>query len=91
MSKSKVKVTFQKVDAKARGHRATAEYAGNNRTPHVVERTLESLWHDKKPEGWGFYDWHVAWNHGYPEPEHVELYNELHPDENEQMALEEVE
>lgn len=86
-AKSELKIYFRKVDKEAQEHRTTASYAGNNRTPHVQERTLESLWHDRKPEGWNFLDWHRAWNGGYPSEEHVAMYNELHPDVNEQIDL----
>lgn len=87
----KVQISFRKVDAKARQHRQTAEIVGATRTPHIVERTIESLWYDRKPEGWNFLDWHRAWNGGNPSAEHIALYNLLHPNANEQIVVEDAE
>ena len=91
VKKSKVRISYMKVDSEARSHRQTADYTGNSRVPHVVERSLETMWMDVKPKHWNFLDWWRAWNHGNPAPEHVALYNSLHPDENEQIVAEEVE
>jgi hypothetical protein len=86
-TKGDLKISFQRVDAKARRARETAVRRGyqtaTRTVPVVEERTVESLWHDKKPEGWNFLDWHRAWNNGEPTEEHVELYNSLWPDEDE--------
>jgi hypothetical protein len=88
---SKVRIYFRKVDAASRRKRESAQRAATpTAQPRVVERTAESLWYDKKPEGWNYLDWHRAWNGGYPTEEHVELYNSLHPIE-EQITLEEEE
>jgi len=87
--KNPVRVTFQKVDPAARKHRETARHHSTKvGAPAVLhERSLESLWYDITPEGLTFLDWHRAWNGGYPDEHAVALYNELHPDENEQIEL----
>ena len=87
--KNPVHISFVKVNAEAREARRTARHRATQvgRPAIVEERTLESLWHDKKPEGISFLDWHRAWNDGYPDEHAVALYNELHPDENEQIEL----
>jgi hypothetical protein len=84
---SKVKISFQKVDPKARKHRETVVRSRSDGKPVVRERELVDLWMEKKPTGITFIDWWRAWNNGYPDDVAVELYNELHPDEDEQIAL----
>jgi len=82
--KNPVKVSFQKVDPASRRKRETAHRrvlttSRRAEVATVEERTVESLWYDKTPEGWNFLDWHRAWNKGEPTEEHVELYNSLWP------------
>lgn len=87
---SKVEILFVKVDAKARAARQTARRSLTAPTavPKLQERTVESLWYDVIPDGFTFLDWHREWNGGYPTEEAVNLYNQLHPDEDEQIELE---
>lgn len=88
-SKGDLKISFQRVDPAARHKRETARHTSSKTgaTAIVSERTLESLWHDKMPDGWNFLDWHRAWNNGEPTEEHIELYNSLWPKSTERHMM----
>lgn len=54
-----------------------------------AERSLESLWMERTPEGWNFLDWFRAWNEGYPDEMAIDIYNNLWPDDPDRhIALE---
>lgn len=89
MRRSKVHISFQRVDAEARHARETAQYrsASQSSIPVVVERKPEDLWMEKHPEGVNFLDWWRAWADGYPDEESVQVYNSLWPDNPERHML----
>jgi hypothetical protein len=92
--KNPVAISFVKVDAAARRHRETHRFRATMQSSKLMspvraeERELLDLWMDIIPDGLTPLDWFRAWNDSYPDEQAVDIYNHLHPDENEQISLE---